>query len=327
MRPAKRVLAPSLRSLGACLVLAAALATFGAASAPAKECKLVQLAALPFSWTQEGRITVPVGIEGAQRHWLFDTGTPASMIDYPTATELNLTRKRIFHGAFFVGSGESASESAMIRELTIGNLVAHDVQVIVNPGRGPYGPQFSGLLGADLLQNQDIELDFKGAKLNIFSQEHCPGAVVYWPANAVAIVPVRVITESGHIIVPVSLDGVKMDALLDTGASRTFLTLKAAHDRMNLSTRDLVESGEVFGRKAYKHTFKTLVLEGITIKNPEVILYSEQVSGKVKPEIGTRLAAPVSGVEDMILGMSQLRHLRIYIAYKEKKLYITAGGA
>ncbi|MGQ0741776.1 MAG: aspartyl protease family protein [Alphaproteobacteria bacterium] len=296
-------------------------------SARAGECSLQQIASLPFTWTEEGRLTIPVGIEGETRNMLFDTGAPASIIDYPTADALSLTRKRIMHGVIFDSSGRSASESARIRRVTLGNLVAKDVQMLVNPERAPMSPEFSGILGAELMQNQDVELDFTGKMINVFSQDHCPGQVVYWPASAVAVVPIQVLTASGHIILPVTLDGEKVDALLDTGASNSFLTMQAAHNRFGLGSSDMAPAGTMNGDPVYKRRFKSLELEGIAIKNPEIVIYVDRASSKVsqQPETGSRLAGKAAGDVDLILGMTQLRHFRIYIAYRERKLYITAG--
>ena len=73
----------------------------------------------------------------------------------------------------------------------------------------------------DLLHNYDVDLDIDAGKFKLFSQDHCPGKVVYWPASTVTVVPIRVV-RSGHIIVPVVLDGHAIDALLDTGALRNY---------------------------------------------------------------------------------------------------------
>jgi hypothetical protein len=45
-------------------------------------------------------------------------------------------------------------------------------------------------------------------------------------------------------------------------------------------------------------------------------------------ETGTRLssAGESSGAADMILGMNELRHLHIFVSYKEQKLYVTAAS-
>src|SRR5581483_4692371 len=40
-----------------------------------------------------------------------------------------------------------------------------------------------GALGFDMFSKVDFKLDFRNKKLNLYSQEHCPGAVVSWADN------------------------------------------------------------------------------------------------------------------------------------------------
>ena len=91
-------------------------------------------------------------------------------------------------------------------------------------------------------------------------------------------------------------------------------------------------NGEI---KVYSHRFKTLALEGISISNPNLTLMPDLMRGKLynprnKLEGDMRISNSVieTGLGDMILGMDILRHLHMYIAYKEQKLYITlaSGG-
>lgn len=59
-------------------------------------------------------------------------------------------------------------------------------------------------------------------------------------------------------------------------------------------------------------------------------LIPDYTSDKYKPgpELGTRLGdtSQSGDFADMLLGMNVLRHLHVYIAYKERKLYITPAG-
>ncbi len=74
---------------------------------------------------------------------------------------------------------------------------------MVLPGEdGPNGPDiedFGGILGADMLRNVDLDLDFAAGKLNLVSQDHCSGNVVYWQAPAVAVVPMT-LDRWGHVL-------------------------------------------------------------------------------------------------------------------------------
>jgi hypothetical protein len=69
---------------------------------------------------------------------------------------------------------------------------------------------------------------------------------------------------------------------------------------------------------SYRYPFKMLALDGVTISNPDIVLVPDKVSGRHH----CRFCGP-----DLILGMGVLRQLHLYIAYKEKRLYVTAATA
>jgi len=160
--------------------------------------------------------------------------------------------------------------------------------------------------------------------------------VVYWPASRVAVVPVAI--SGGHIVFPVKLDGQRLNALLDTGASISMLNLDIATRQFRLtpSAANTPAAGSLFNpQKAqiYTHTFKSLSLEGVTVANPKLRLLPDLVRLKLRSspvpwEGGTRIASssPNAGLSDLILGMDILRHLHLYIAYKERRLYLTAAS-
>jgi hypothetical protein len=81
----------------------------------------------------------------------------------------------------------------------------------------------------------------------------------------------------------------------------------------------------------YRHAFKSLSFEGLTISNPSLDIIPDLQRGQMErpPATGTRM--PDSSVEqklpDLLIGMDVLRHLHLYIAYKEQKLYITPESA
>ena len=60
-------------------------------------------------------------------------------------------------------------------------------------------------------------MDFAAGKLNLMLGDHCEGKVVYWPAKALATVPITI--NDYDIRVPVTVDGHNLMAVIDTGAS------------------------------------------------------------------------------------------------------------
>ena len=73
----------------------------------------------------------------------------------------------------------------------------------------------------------------------MFLPDHCPGQVVYWTHEFVPI-PIRLM-NGGHIILPVTLNGVETHAMLDTGAGSTFVSKQLARSKLDI---DPVASGD-----------------------------------------------------------------------------------
>ncbi len=301
------------------------------AGARAEECRLERVASLAMTQAPPG-LLVPVKINGHAKFMIVDTGAPLSAVDPQIASGLRLATRRIRQGTMFTSRGRSFTEMATIFELRMGTMRAADLKFLVYPKRLSGSGDIAGFLGADFLRHYDVEFDFRANRLNLFSQNHCPGKVIYWPADTVAVVPMR-ISGSGHIIVPVTLEGRALNALFDTGAFATILALETAEKEFGLTpgSPDTPEatSSPRSAVPYYEHVFRDLTLEGISIKNPTVFIRADLMRrGMAKwTSTGTRIgsAGTSGGATSLILGMNELRGLHILISYKEQKLYITSA--
>jgi hypothetical protein len=78
----------------------------------------------------------------------------------------------------------------------------------------------------------------------------------------------------------------------------------------------------------WRHRFKSLSLAGLEVANPEVAIIPDKMSAKLNSwSTGTQMDKPTFDKPPMLIGMNVLRHLHVYIAYKEKKLYITPAAS
>ncbi len=176
----------------------------------------------------------------------------------------------------------------------------------------------SGLLGANVLKAFDVDIDYVNSKLSFFDPDHCPGKVVYWTRTPYARVPMQ-LDSNWHITIPVTLDGQSITAIVDTGADESVMTYEQARDLFDWKDGDprlkplgpSVVNGDK-RRVAYRFPFSSMTFEGVEVQNPDIVLLpAEQVIHN----------AP------MLLGASVLRQLHVYIAYKERALYLTGAEA
>jgi predicted aspartyl protease len=313
------------------LVAGAFTAVFLASNTIADKCKLGRIATMDF--TGDGDIIIPVSIEGSKVPMAVDTGAPASAVDPVVATNLHLIERRMMQGFMYDRAGEPFTYVAIPHDLALGEMHASNPHLLVWPSPMTKDGHMGGTLAADVLLHFDVDIDFAAHKLNLFSQDHCPGKVVYWTNDNVAVVPIHVV-NSGHIVVPVTLDGHSFDAVLDTGSSFTVLAQEAAHNTFGLqpNSSDMTKVSEDEGPgtvPVYRHTFRNLGLEGLSVANPSIDIFENIGKSRTPPHLGSRLsdADESGGNTDLILGLNELQHLHVYIAYKEQKLYITPATA
>ena len=312
--------------------IAAAAAALMAGPASAENCPpLTTLASVDMSFDSLGRPLVPVTMEASEKLMLVDTGGVLSEITPQAAAELNLPQKNVGVLLYDV-SGRATGKAATLANFALGRLTATSFDLMVGTDADLGGdPKVAGVLAPSNLSHYDVDFDFGGAKFNLLSPEHCEGKVVYWKATTIAVVPIR-ISKAGHIVLPITLDGHRLTALLDTGTDGTYVTRSSAEGELGLKMAypDVTEAGTLPDRpnaKIYQHVFKSLSLEGVSVSSPTVGIIPDltRFLFAAPPPIGSRIqAAPDPDAEaTVILGMNVLRHLHVYVAYKEQKLYIT----
>jgi predicted aspartyl protease len=278
---------------------------------------------------------VPIMIEGTQRHLLFDTGGYMSQITSVVADQLKLERRQSSLQLFDV-SGNKSDQFVIAKQIEIGGMRASNLPfMVINPDSnlGKGDEPYDGILSSDFLFKYDIEVDYGSNKLNYFLPDHCEGKVIYWPHDAVGVVPVTVFDN--QIKATVELDGKKIDAIVDTGAYRTTISMATAKYRFGLTPESpgVEREGAINGDEtlqAYTYRFSKLSFGDIAAANIKITLLPDKVNSKNRPEFQTEWRAKRVDEDlkltPMLIGMDLLKRLHIYMAFKERRLYVTPLG-
>jgi predicted aspartyl protease len=271
--------------------------------------------------SDRSRFYVPVAINGTPKNLILDTGGGLTHILQSVAKELKLgdTYSRLATRDL---SGNESDRAVRVATFDLGNQRGENLKFQLAPMTA-LPDDAAGLLSTDLFLQYDIDLDFGAERLNYFSQDHCEGKVAYWPERPLAILPVDL--SGGHLNVDVTLDGEVYQAVLDTGAPITTTSVAdiAGPFHLRRGSPDLpviAEAKDNPGLKVYAHNFQRLSFGDITVLHPQIGLLPEVGTGAVPFGSAPRLRM-------IIIGMNVLKQLHIYIAYGEKKLYITPAGA
>ncbi len=309
------------------LIVAGLFAGHGADIARAEDCGLKQYASLELKEEEKDEPIVPVMVNDTPRSMIVDVGG-INTLDEGIVTALKMQEHDVNRGVkFFSGNGSQVTRFVTVRDLQVGSAHMPNWFALVASSRQAWADRgIAGVLGSDFLANFDLDFDFGGRKLNLFSQDHCEGKVVYW-SGAYAEIPFE-IDESRHIRLVVTLDGKDLQGILDTGDSQSTLAMSAARTLFGI---DPDSAGVTTDEDGDKHvTLHALTIGGIAVQNPKFYLTPDKMDRAYVKAMGLSIynANIQKKIEPSILiGDNILRKLHLYIAYKERKLYVTAAAA
>ena len=279
-------------------------------------CVLQQIAKLDMSILRDGRVSVPMTVQGQQLNMLVDTGGLLSMLTPKTIGTLGLMRQSIPMSRISQYGGLRIDHFAEAHDISLGGLTARKFVFLEMP-EGGHPQDIDGLLAPDIMRNYDVEFDFAGAALKLMSPDHCEGNVVYWTHDPFGSVEFT-LNEAGQISVPIMLDGHEIHATIDTGAYRSVVSLETIEDLFNIDEKNAdlhLAPRATADRPVYRYPFKTLSVQSITVTNPDITLMPNSMS-RLPP-----------GAPKMLLGINVLRQLHLYFAYHEHTLYVTPATA
>jgi predicted aspartyl protease len=309
--------------------------------AQAETCSLAQMASLDMTILPDGRFTVPVTVNGKTLQFMVDTAGVFSKLSNATVDELKLERKATGGTMYGVG-GKLPVESVKVDSFAIGRNEAKNFHFIVDRPRQDAESKIEGVLASDMLTLFDVEIDSAHKKFNLFSQDHCPGKVVYWTHDAYADIPFHLSGDNlhtvrdNHIDLTTQLDGHDISTDLDTGSSMTWLRMKSANlifglDETSPGMERLSPHDET-SLPVYKKHFGAISMGGLDDKDPNMVIIADNEEQAFRMEHSEKSRDdPIYGanfvVEDLTLGMSVISKMHVYIAYKEHKIYVTAADA
>jgi hypothetical protein len=308
------------RLLAWVLALGWACAGWQAASlaAPARpQCAVTRLAAVAVD-RSAGVPIVTVEVNDQPARFVLDTGAERTMISPAAADRLALARDEwVATSTRGVSGFIERMRNANPRSITLGGLplrhrsLARDSSLVVAtvPRITPDAP-VDGLLGRDFLSAFDLWLDLSARSLLLFDVKGCSGDFLPW-AGPHAAVPIETPIASAMII-PVQVNGVRLRALFDTGASRSLIAAPGMA-RLDLSPAALTGPSQTAAGigplpvAVKEHRFRSL-----------------QVVPAIS-EPATLLVAPVRVLPfaDMLLGSDWIGERAVWISFSTRQVFVS----
>jgi len=278
------------------------------------------------------RALVPVSLNGIPKLFLLDTGGDVTQISAEVADDLKLT-KLDSNLHLLDLYGHASDKMVRIENFTIGRLHGENINMAIqpNPNFGK-GTRYVGLFGPEMMGRYDVDLDFGAYTMKYFSPDHCPGHVVYWQHAALGVTPMTF--RNRHIRLKVKVDGKDLTAEIDTGATNTTMKAEAARRIFDVvpESPGNVPLNAPGMAGAFGRVFSTLDFEGVAVQNAHVVILPDLVGSKDPnntQQTGSRAKRVDDEIDsaDMLIGMNILKKLHLYIAFDERKLYISEASA
>jgi tetratricopeptide (TPR) repeat protein/predicted aspartyl protease len=285
-----------------------------AAPAAAAQCSASKIGELAV--TMEGlRPMVPATLNGTTVKFIADSGAFYSLISPSVAAQLALRLDPTPSSFQLRGIGGVASSSiTKVKSFGIAGATVPDIIFLV----GGSDTGSAGLLGLNVLGLFDTDYDLAGGVIRIIKTKDCgKTSLAYWAGDKpVQEVPLLATDERNkHVIAYVTVNGVRLRALFDTGAATSMLTLKAAaRTGVTPADPDVRKAGVTGGlgrvtTQSYIGMFQSFVLGG------------EQI-------LKTRLRfadVPDAGF-DMLLGADFFLSHHIFVSKTTGRMFITYNG-
>jgi predicted aspartyl protease len=264
-------------------------------------------------------VLAPVLVNSISGTFILDTGAAQTVVTPDAVGRFGLALDEWAATTMRGVGGIERRRNADPRSVELGGVALHrrslardaTLRVATLPRRMVRGHQIDGLLGRDFLSLFDLDLDFPRQTLTIYDVNDCTGRFLPWtqPYLSVAIEH-----QTGNaLVVPLTLDGVRLRALLDSGASRSLVAapgmahLGLGFDRLQRDPNQIISGMGPHTVTMWQHKFRELQVGSEGFADPVFLVAPVQLQ-------------PIS---DMLLGADWLLGRRVWISYATDQLFAT----
>jgi len=322
-----------------CVFAGGALAQGAACTKPLSLRNEVQMTS-----TNGGPSSIPVKINGTDQKLTLATAGTTTQLNPNGLKVLNLEAKRSDNVIDVPLSDPRRMDEVTIADFSLGTMHGTNVKWMTpfTGGRGGGGGGFGGdesgssnrpigTFSLNYMLLYDMDVDFGSDKLRFFSQDHCPGGVLYWKApGAVGVVPISI--DVGRVVVPVTVNGKAINAVIDTASPVSSVRAAVAQRLLGVELGGPKAPAKPtgFGGTSYGWTVDSLAIGALKLDNVAVTVFPDINAGAGDHGDGAKgMALQASGLKaelskpEIVLGMDTLRKLHLFFSFAEKRLYVT----
>jgi len=251
-------------------------------STVSNECHLKRLASIDLA-IRGDVVLLPVTINDHMAWMQLDTANIASLLGTDGAKGLNVSVQSLPRSAEVDMGKSRITEVARPASFSLGPVKIEKPELLLSPYVRSTslvsGKPIVGILGLDMLWSVDFELDFANSKLNLYSQDHCPGTVVYWTDNYSSAKIMR--GPMGNYYFPLELDGKRIEATISTAYAANAITVDATKRLYGFDEKSegIETEQDPQGRSESHYRAMTITGQGIKITNARMRIVTTTVRG------------------------------------------------
>jgi predicted aspartyl protease len=272
---------------------------------------------------------VPVILNGHNTVGRLDTGsevtmlTPAAIAAAGLQVDPKLPKTEMLGvaGAYSVGAVRADT-------LQIGQLkMTRPAPLLVQDFIGSNKEKIGALIGTDMIDGFDWDLDFAHEQMTAYRTQNCHDIDPLWPTKSTGVAITRgldpkIIPLAGNLALPlnvtlaVEFDAGTLTAVLDTGATHSFLTRMGAR-KAGITAAELDRDPEEVAS----------AIDGSKIKVRRHRVAEFVVGQDLEHDFPLEVAEGFDRRQqfDMILGMDWIAKHHLWISYTTDSLYIDSG--
>jgi predicted aspartyl protease len=274
------------------------------------QCKLGHLTDLPL--LRSNIMLTPASLDDRPATMMLDTGGAVTIITKRAADRLRLAMQDTGRSISGVG-GAQTLYAVQAGSFRIGQLHGTDLMLGASDiGIGPHDSEIDGIFGADFLSDYDVDFDLPEGKLRLFKvfsgcdtpSAHLDGPLYLAPFEA------STFPDDKRPHVRVVIDGVPLDAIVDSGAQRSAIYRDAAR-RIGLRLEDLTTDRHYHAigvgseaRDEVRHIMAPIRIGEVTIAHLPVGIIDQHSTDGV----------------DMLLGLDFFTHVHVWLAFHARTL-------
>jgi predicted aspartyl protease len=304
--------------------LALLLPILSQAAGDAGSCKYVPVTKLALDIRKGSHHPFVAGsINGVPARMMVSTGYTRTFLMRAGAERLKLPLDLSGKYSYGLG-GASVTYLAHIDDIALGDfhtgrMVAPVMGNAAMNDLKPVNDRYDATVGADYLLQTDMELSVADKTMRFFRASGCGDTfLAYWDSKAMEIPFIAKPDKTNRPYVEVELNGVKLKAILSTGATFSMVTRHAAElAGVQVDAPGVRKAGRISSvgdqlMDRWIADFRSFRIGDETVNNPRLSIVDEAPQGQ--------------GRIDMVLGMDFLRTHRVLFAMSQDRLYMSYLG-